>query len=127
MRAHQFSYSIFICRGRYKLVVRKQKKFNPFYVYTFYIDTPDYLADTIINDVCLPIDILDEKHVKTQEGKAYIVVHIKYQKKYEERFKRFLDILRYNMLMYNNSEYISDCKELTERIKDGKILKGTWS
>ena len=108
------------------MIAKKQKRFSPFNTYSFYVDTPDYLADSIINDVCLPMDILDEKHVKTQEGKAYILIYVKYNKKYEDRYKRFLDILRYNMLMYNNPGYLSDCKELMESIKDDKVFGGAW-
>ena len=107
------------------MVIKRQKKFSLFYIYSLYIDTPEYLADTIINDVCMPLEILKERYIHV-EDKTYVLVYVKFAKKYIERYRRFLDILKYNMLMFNNDEYINDCRRLVGRLNNDKIFGGNW-
>lgn len=105
----------------------RQKKFRFFYIYSLYIDNSSYLADTILNDVCLDIDILDETRRFTKNGKQYVLLYVRVLKNDIFRYKRFLDTMKYNMYLFNNDTYEDDCKELIEELNHDEVFGGNWS
>ena len=109
-------------------MVKSQKRLNPFYTYSVYVDTVDYLADTIISDIGLDIEPIKERRTYTKNGNLYILVYVRYNsKKFSNQFKSFLEILQYNMSLFNQSTYISDCKEIFEEMNNSEIFGGNLS
>lgn len=95
-------------------------------MYSIYIDTPEYLADTIINDTCLNIEILEEKSV-TVNNHRYIVVYVRYNRQYSESYKKFLEILKYHMTFINRNSYLGDSKQIMKGLNEYELFGGNWS
>ena len=108
----------------------QQMKFSFTYTYSVYVDTEEYLADSIIADTCLDIIPLKEKEIETRDGKRYILVYMKCKRRNFELFKKFLDVLKYNMFIYGNPSYTKDYEKILEEILSGtqnKVFGGNWS
>jgi hypothetical protein len=96
-------------------------------VYSLYVDTSDYLADTIISDVCLEIEILEEKRVVLNNGNQYILVYVRYNRQQsDDKFRKFVNILKYNMVFNGNDSYLKDCKSILEGLNKYEVFGGNW-
>ena len=120
------SYNLFLLERGYILITKHQRKISPFYTYSVYVDTLDYLADTVISDICLDLEVLDETKVELPNGNEYILLYVRYKQSDEERFRKFLSILKYNMALLNGSTYLRDCKRIMEDLNKNEVFGGNW-
>ena len=73
-----------------------------FYDKYFYIDTPDYIADSIFYKHKIKIKFGDEY---TKENEKYVIVTCKVRKKYKEVFEKAFEEVKNKMILLGHTDY----------------------
>ena len=91
------------------------KKFSLFFDYYAYIDTPDYLADSLFIKHKVSVCCMQEYcHPATE----YIVILCKCLKKDSERFCTALEELSNKMLICGHPDYIDFCQNTRKKSEE---------
>ena len=88
-----------------------------FYLHYAYIDTCNYLADSLFNKHDITVRFGEEYH---KAGEKYIILFCKIKKKYKAKFERAMLELHNKMLICGHNDYEDFCNDIFRSFKDEK-------
>ena len=78
-----------------------------------YIDSHNYLADSLFNKRDIPVKFGDEM---VRQGDKYRIIFCKVKKKYKEQFEKAMQELTNKMLLCGYTDYEEFCKKFKEEV-----------
>lgn len=86
-----------------------------FHLHYAYIDTENYLADSLLNKNDVSV-IYGQEYGK--EGEKYVILFCKVKRSQKARFERSMLELRNKMLLCGHNDYEEFCKEIFRGMRD---------
>ena len=80
-----------------------------------YVDTHNYIADSLFYKREIPVKFMDE-YVK--DGEDYRIIFCSIKRRYNEQFKKALEELKSKMLLCGHNDYEEYCNKLMEQMHE---------
>lgn len=101
----------------------KLKCYNIFRYEYLYIDTEEFLADTLFNEYKIK-NIKFKEHYAHPDYKGYRAIICRIRKCDEKNFLHCMDLLNTKATILNGNKYLDMCKFVMQSLLDIKLKKG---
>lgn len=89
-----------------------------FRYYYLYVDTKNYLADSLFYKREIPVRFLETYEAYNKDDDEYCIVYCYVSKKYKQRFEEALEELPNKMALYGHLGYDDYCKKFIDSIEE---------